>query len=939
MTELLAKSQDGTETVSLDLKDPRIELTFEIQNNTKLSERSSPHSLSFKLPRTKKNNKFFNHYHEVNIAEGTWSAYSETVVEVYDHGVVIMIGVLQLNTVDADLYNVNVLGTTADFFKSIRGKSFADLFDYLDTDLDHALTNTNVINSWNVNNDITNGTVGNGTVVYPLIDTGWFFESGLIFVNSNFNSPILVRNLKPAIKVQYLLSEIFKFAGYTTEYCAELTSDRFTELYMYLATEQKVVATRPLYGAKIGLTSNITLPASTPTSLVTILATNEVNPFFDPDALFTTGVFTAPFDGTFQFSIQMVLSTAATTDYYFSFNVSSSTQSFSNQALVPGSANAGYVYTGIFQMECTASQQVNFAAGAECLSDVIINTSIGGNSTFISVPLYDTENPTGAVVDMATNMPDMTLDQWVKGIIDKYNIILDYDIDNPTIIKVETAIEYFQSGTNKDWTKKLDLNRPTIIQPTTSLQKKLLLFTDAEGKDFKNEWWQRNHGWVKGRFTYENENDFAVDEEEIGDVFVPLRTDTVRSNGQGNDTVIPNVLISRQWINSENGAKQITNKPILAFYHRLKDIGNGYTWNVDGTSITQYPYFSVYSDTPVDEDTISLNWGYDYPDDDTHPFVNGVPFLFMFRKYWSRYISNIYDDEARMMECSAYLTPHDVRDLTFNDNIWLDDCYWRVLSVTNYVVSGNQPCKLKLLKVLDKGEWDCDLIPDTYNTDGTVDFVSGVDGTAQTATRVCCERFGYKYDPINRVCFYKAVSPTIGGNPSVPTPEISSTLSGGATDTPTPIPNSYNKSYSATDFTANQVEFSMEGLTTGNKVQNLNIIGGDANIPMQPNMVYTVDLDIIVIQTGGTSGTLGDVDALKMTGAVKTFRGSSAAVGTFDTLSHHSDHNNTHGVAWAVVGGGIRPVTLNLAVTGQANHTLRWYVNVKLTAMSAIKFL
>lgn len=938
MTEVIAKSQDGTETVSLDLKDPRIELSFELQNNSKLSERSSPHSLNFKLPRTKKNNKFFNHYHEVNIANGSWSAYSETTVEVYDEGIVIMIGVLQLNTVNTDQYNVNILGTTADLFQAIRGKSFADLFNSIGVDLDHALTSNNVIDSWNVNNDITNGSVGNGTVIYPLIDTGWLYENGFVFLNADFNIPILVRTLKPSIRVKYLFSEIFKFAGYTPAYCAELTSDRFEDLYMFLATEQKVVAARALYGAKIGLTSNTTIAAST-TNLVSILPTNEVAPFFDPDNLFSAGVFTAPFDGVFQFSVQMVLSTAATTPYYFTFAVSSSTQAFSNQVLVPASANAGYVYTANFQLTCTATQQVTFEAGAECGSDVIINTGVSGNNTFVSVPLYDTENPTGAVVDMLSNMPDMTLDEWLKGIIDKYNIILDYDIFNPTVIKVETALEYFAGGAEKNWTKKLDLSSERVIEPTTSLQKKRMVFSDAEGKDYKNEWWQRNWGWVKGRYIYENTNDFAVDEEEIGDVFVPLRTDTIRINNQTEDTVIPNVLVSRQWVNAENGVKQITNKPILAFYHRLKDIGNGHTWNVDGTSISQYPYFSVYSDSPVDEDTVSLNWGYDYPDDDTHPFVNGVPFFFMFRKYWASYIQNIYDDEARLMRCSAYLTPQDVQDLRFSDKIWLQDSYWRVLGVTNYVVSGNQPCKLNLLKVLDKGDWDCDLIPDTYNTDGTVDFVSAVDGTAQIASQACCERFGYKYDPIARVCFYKAVSPSIGGNPSVPSIDSSFTLDGGPTDTPSPIENSSTKSYAASDFTANQVQFAMQGLTTGNKAQSLNIINGGQEITITPNTVYTVDLDVIVVQTGGSAGTTGDVDALKMTGTVKTWRGTSAAVGNFTTLSHHSDHNNSHGVSWSVSGGSNRATILELQVTGQANHILRWYVHVNLTEMNLVNLI
>ena len=122
MTELIVKEQGtGTNKTSLDLRDAKIELTFEIQDNTDITKRSSPHSLSFELPRTRTNDQFFAHYHEVNIANGTWSAYSETVAEVYDYGVVVLTGILQLNELTEEYYSVNILGITADVYKAIRG--------------------------------------------------------------------------------------------------------------------------------------------------------------------------------------------------------------------------------------------------------------------------------------------------------------------------------------------------------------------------------------------------------------------------------------------------------------------------------------------------------------------------------------------------------------------------------------------------------------------------------------------------------------------------------------------------------------------------------------------------------------------------------------------------------------------------------------------------
>ena len=449
----------------------------------------------------------------------------------------------------------------------------------------------------------------------------------------------------------------------------------------------------------------------------------------------------------------------------------------------------------------------------------------------------------------------------------------------------------------------------------------------------------RNFGWVKGRYIYENDNDFAVDEETIGGTFVPLRTQEIRKDGTTEETLVPNVLVSRQWLNSEEGAEQITNKPILAYYNGLKNIGNGYDFLVDSTSITQYPLFSIYSRVPIQANTVCLNWGYDYPDDDTHPLIDGVPFDFMFRKYWASHINEIYSDESRMMKCKVFLSAQDVRDLSFSDKVYIDESYWRVLNISNYEVSGENPCNVTLLKVIDKGQWECTIRPDVYEPNGTISFVDVQTGAAATANQNCCELFGYKWNSATSTCHYKTVSGTIGGNLSEPDDAAVYLKSGGDSGNALPIPSSKSLSFDGINVSGSHTTFAMEAVTTSQTFVNLQIIDGGTDIPLAPNMVYGVDIDAIAYQYGGTSGTIGDVDYLKETAAVKTVRGVASAVGNFHTVSHQKDHNNTHGLRWDISGGSGTPVILRLQVSGQNNHTLQWYVTVKITALSTLKFL
>ena len=949
MTELIVKEQGtGTNKTSLDLRDAKIELTFEIQDNTDITKRSSPHSLSFELPRTRTNDQFFAHYHEVNIANGTWSAYSETVAEVYDYGVVVLTGILQLNELTEEYYSVNILGITADVYKAIRGKSFADLFTHqIGNATDHALTSANIINSWTLTNDITVGTVGVGTVVYPLVDNGWY-PSGwyLTALNYSFsglnNTPTHIRpeHLKPSILVKYLFEQIFAYAGYTIAYGAGLTGKEFKTLYMLLATEQKSVAVRPMYGANVGIPSTITIAGGTPTALISFLPTDETGSFFDPDNLFVSGIFTAPFSGTFALNLNLALRSTSSTNYYFNVNVQSTTQTFSDSVLVPVGAAAGYLYTQMFTVTCSAGQTVNIYVGAECSQDVEIMPSLSGiGTTSVSVPLYDTDNPLGSVVDMSANMPDLTLDKFVKGIIEKFNIIIEYNPDKPTVIKLDTADNYFKTGTSKDWTQKLDLSKNVTIKPTTELQKKRIIFQDVEGEDHRNEWWQRNWGWVKGRYIFENDNDFATDEETIGEVFVPFRSQQIRNSSQTEQTIIPNVLISRQWVNSESGAKQISNKPILAYYNGLRNIGNGYSFLVDATYVTQYPLFSIYSRLPIDQTTIALNWGYDYPDDDTHILVNGIPLYFMYRKYWAEYLNELYSDDARMLTCSMYLTQQDVRDLRFNDKIYIRDAYYRVLKISNYTVSAKRPCNVQLLKVVDKGEWNCSIVPDIFNPNGTVSFVDAISGAPATARQDCCELFGYKWNTSTNQCFYKAVSPSIGGNPTEPIASTAFLQYGGQTDAPLPIPNSFNKSWSGVNVTGTESVFALEAQTTSNTYVDLVMVDGATTIPLEPNIIYGVDLNIIAVQIGGTSGTVGDTDYLKLSASVKNLKGVARSVGSFVTISSQSDHTNVHGFQWVITGGGTTPATLKLQVSGSTNHVIQFFVTAQITALNFLKFM
>ena len=172
MVQLIATSQDGSDQVQLDTPKVPIQLNFHFQDLANPFANRTPYSFNFKLPATRENLKFFSYYYDYNVSLGTFKATKRTNVDVYDNGILVMSGIMQLLSATEDEYTVVVFEELAKLFETIKDLSWEQLFiteaGTVDTDLDHSLTWTNIIDSWTLTNDVTSGNVGNGVIVYPL---------------------------------------------------------------------------------------------------------------------------------------------------------------------------------------------------------------------------------------------------------------------------------------------------------------------------------------------------------------------------------------------------------------------------------------------------------------------------------------------------------------------------------------------------------------------------------------------------------------------------------------------------------------------------------------------------------------------------------------------------------------------------------------------------
>lgn len=982
MIQLTAYTQSGSTQFDLDLPETPIELNYlYIDLNNPLSRRS-PYSFRFVMPKTRGNNKFFSFYYDANVSSGTFNSQKKTQCTLIGEGIVLMQGSLQMFSVSEDGYEVAVLESVSQIFESVKGTTWQQLFTTsagtLDTDLDHALSWSNVRNSWNTSNDITTGSVGAGTIVYPLSDgaqnTGVNAETagtGLGYywngTGANNMQELSVLNLKPAIRIAYLLEYIFKKQGFFLDSSWLAESDT-QNIYMFLGLETVRAQGRPTYGFKVGFLNEIAFPSGFSSYWFALPFQNEsTTPFYDPDALYdnVNGVFIAPFEGVFTLSATYVVrSNSVIADeptYSFSQRFYKNGIEIGNDTQQNCSYNIDVIVTSTQTLSLYAGDKISSGFSFQSLNETTVLLSTGTSYTSFELISWSSASQ---ILDVSQNFPDVSVGDWLKAIVQRFNLVIVSDQSSPTKFKIEPWSDYWAEGdVNKDWTELIDQDS-IDIKPTLEFQKKTYEFTDSEGVNFQNRWWQENFRWIKGKYSFINENDFVTEEAKTEQVFQPFRNRGIFTNTANTGTSsIPNVLVPTFWDwigaveGSSFGKKWVSCKPVLAYYNGLQDIGNGATFAYGTTNGTTYPYFAEYNTVGVTTTTKSLAWGYDYPDNFTAPFISGggtggTTLKYSFHNYWSQLFNEIYSQDSKVMTCKVNLTYSDLYNLKFNDNIYLDGCFWRVLSIDNFAVGGDSLANAKLIKVISKPigrlSSSCNSQPSTFNTDGSVNFINNATGAPTPATEACCDIAGFMWDSANNACFTRAGGGEGGGGGGggggnggggngggVPVDDILST------------PNSYSdfprsnvKAFQQGGINGTNIKTNLRAKTSGvTTIKATNDTGiTDFLIPL--DTVIYVRAQAISIDVSGSAATIGNAVTQNVQATVANTRAGATSkaiardVGVTTSLAENKDTGGSATITiTSTQASDGAEAFFSVLCKGQVNVNAAWFIDLELTTL------
>jgi len=704
--------------IELYQNDP-VNLSYQFSDLQKINSSASSFSQTFRVPLTKKNQEYFGAVNEFGLIT-TWDPKIKVEAELSYNTIPVMRGFAQVKNVYiqkgkyADVELV-VFGETANLSRDIGNAMLtdADLSSYTET-----VNYTNVLATW---------TGSDLPVRFGVVDRGQNWSGSDVW--STTASGVFTYEVTGFLRVKEILTAILTGAGYTFD---STFIDSESDLYLMCNAGGEINQTvtaeeQALF--HVGLGSNLTV---TGTGWQTITAFVEGGAFFDNGSNVSSGVFTAPFDGLYQFKVRVKIDTLPTNH---EFHVALFINGLEYATVLQGEPAelqtfAGYLlFTPLIQMDSgdTADVRFHFHTGSD--------TAILEGTGLISFPTTSFELYNTALAGTAwtanANMPVMKQIDFVSGLQKMFNLVFIPDRNNSKHLYIEPLGDYYAGGDKKDWTNKIDLSKDIQVEPTTDLQAREYEWKMSEGKDFVNSLVQKNAGRVYGRYRVNDPlNDFASGNNTIKAPFTPFVTSFVP------DT---DFIIHRMVVDTTDQDKSIKDpRPRLAYWNGYNNSGD---WYYANQALSKFPEFSEYS---ADRTTIGVNdksllYGTE------RPFRSLLvsPLNTLYYKYWRPWVNELYSSDARKLTAYFRLTRSELANVEFSDKIFIKDTYWRILSIS-YDATTEDLVKVEMLKILGDIR-DCSWLPYSVLKTGQLYFQAASGIISSSVPQNCCERYGYQF--------------------------------------------------------------------------------------------------------------------------------------------------------------------------------------------------
>ena len=304
----------------------------------------------------------------------------------------------------------------------------------------------------------------------------------------------------------------------------------------------------------------------------------------------------------------------------------------------------------------------------------------------------------GNLISITDIIPrDIKQKDFIMSLVKMFNLYIEPDPNNKKNLIIEPRDDFYSSDV-VDWSEKLDNSQSVESVPMGALNHKEYLYTYKQDKDYYNNLYFDTYGEVYGQEDFEIQNEFLKDEYKTEVIFSP----TQNVGQEWYDRVIPTIIK----FDEKNGVQRTESNIRILQWGGMKSTDQQWIHsnkaNVD-TFYSTYPYAGMYDDpyspTQVLDFDLSKEIYYSNVFDNVVTFTDNT----LFNKYHLKFLQEIVDVNSKVVTAYFYLTPSDIKNLSFKKQYYFGGQYFRLNKIENYnpsrPVTKCEFLKLKLSEV------------------------------------------------------------------------------------------------------------------------------------------------------------------------------------------------------------------------------------------------
>ena len=726
-------SVDYTPTTydNLDLyTDAPIKINKSFAELQDIAKKNSDYSVSLTLPGSKKNNRFFETFYNVDMNLVFFDVTKRVPCDILIEDQSYFRGYLKLNKINvknsAVEYDVTLYSTVSDIFGKIGNNLLRDInFNDAEYHFNHQFHWKNIIsqyqldpnlynvdtpqsyfypilhNGYNYDGDdvVLSGTTDNQTRLYtssgPIGDytsfSNWYTAGGQRWRINSPEDGIIDNQLKPALSIYNLIKLMFKDYGYTIN-SKFFETPWFKNLNLY-----------GYFSASTTKFSYIWEPGDClPLVGVDVLIDFSTNKFYVVKADTTTPVTCCE---TVTITIEWE------DEYSYAYEEYEIPAGQYSTDIV---GQVGWIFNGV---DSTNADGYRFGTPS-------FDPSVQLGQY---VPIIDDE-----IVDFSLVMdPKIKQIDFLSSIAKKFNLVFTPSLDDPNEIIIEPYDYYINSGDIHDWTEKLSYDQGFTVEPALNYIESTLLLTDLEDGDEGNKVFRDTFNRLYGEKIVYNTTDFKSSNKDIKTIFSPelIRTWDPRVglplgvNYVGSSSEKDNGSVAYQYKGLKTKPKMFywlgnfppfidqveeyytlgninTNVFRIAPANRVSPFGSGQEqWGtVNSPVISPNSTIGNPDDNKVINDNLTILFGSEQPVDlgvstyDTYTDNNA------YTTFYQNRIQNLYDKNTRFISGKFNLKLNDILNLKPNDLIKINEQYFTWNKIKEYNMTSSELTQVELIQ-------------------------------------------------------------------------------------------------------------------------------------------------------------------------------------------------------------------------------------------------